>query len=55
MLKIGDRLINTHGLIDCGSTRIAFVDTDFVFHHLVEGKELQDSRQLEVIDGRPID
>jgi hypothetical protein len=33
LLKIEDRLINTHALIDCGAMGIAFVDTDFVLHH----------------------
>ena len=39
-LKIGDRLIDTHALIDCGATGIAFVDKDFVRHHQLEEKEL---------------
>ena len=54
-LKIGDRLIDTHALIDCGATGIAFVDKDFVRHHQLEEKELRESRELEVIDGRPIE
>jgi hypothetical protein len=32
-LKIGDKLIDTHALIDCGATGIAFIDKDFVHHH----------------------
>jgi hypothetical protein len=35
--------------------RIAFVDKDFVCHHQLEEKELRESRELEVIDGRPIE
>ena len=54
-LKIGDRLIDTHALIDCGATGIAFVDKDFVRHYQLEEKELRESRELEVIDGRPIE
>jgi hypothetical protein len=52
--KIGDRVINTHALIDSRATGIAFVDKDFVRHHQLEEKEFQESRELEVIDGRPI-
>jgi len=32
-VKIGEKLISTHALIDCGATGIAFVDKDFVGHH----------------------
>jgi hypothetical protein len=53
--KIGDRLIDTHVSIDCGATGIAFVDKDFVCHHQLEEKEFQDSRELAVIDGGPIE
>jgi hypothetical protein len=38
-LKIGDRLIDTDALIDCGATGIAFADKDFVWHHQLEEKE----------------
>jgi hypothetical protein len=54
-LKIGDGSIDTHALIDCGAMEIAFVDKDFVRHHHLEEKELWESRELEVIDGRPIE
>jgi hypothetical protein len=53
-LKIRDRLIDTHALIDCAAMGIAFVDKDFVHHNQLEEKEIQQSRELEVIDGRPI-
>jgi hypothetical protein len=39
-LKIGDRLIDTHTLIDCRAIGIVFVDNDFVHHHQLEEKEL---------------
>jgi hypothetical protein len=39
-LKIEDRLINSHALIDCRVTGIAYVDKDFVRHHESEEKEL---------------
>jgi hypothetical protein len=32
-LKIENKLIDTHALIDCGATGIAFIDKDFVRHH----------------------
>ena len=54
-LKIADRLIDTHALIDCGPTGIAFVDKDLVHHHQLEENELRESRELEVIDRRPIE
>src|SRR6202142_512404 len=54
-LKIKDQVIDTHTLIDCGATGIAFVDKDFVRHHGLEEKELKESRELEVINGRPIE
>jgi hypothetical protein len=54
-LKIGDKLVDTHALIDCGATGIAFIDKDFVRHHQLEEKELKEARELEVIDGRPIE
>ena len=55
LLKIKDKVINTHALIDCGATGIAFVDKDFVHYHGLEEKELKESRELEVIDGTPIE
>jgi hypothetical protein len=54
-LKIGDKLIDTHTLIDCGATGIAFIDKDFVRHHQLEERKLKESRELEVIGGRPIE
>ena len=55
LLKIGERIVNTHALIDCGANGIVFVDKDFVCHHQLEEKELKQSRELQVIDGRPIE
>jgi hypothetical protein len=54
-LKIEDKIIDTHALIDCVATGIAFIDKDFVRHHQIQEKELKDPRELEVIDGRPIE
>ena len=53
-LKIKDKIIQTHALIDCRATGIAFVDKDFVHHHELEERKLRETRELEVIDGRPI-
>jgi hypothetical protein len=54
-LKIGGKFIDSHALIDCGATGIAFIDKDFVRHHQLEETELKESRELEFIDGRPIE
>jgi hypothetical protein len=53
-LKIGDRIIDTHALIDCGALGISFVDKDFVRYYQLQEKELRESRELKVIHGRPI-
>jgi len=47
--------IPTHALIDCGATGIAFMDQDFACHHQIPLQELREKRQVEVIDGRPIE
>jgi len=54
-LTIGDQVIQTHALIDCGATGIAFMDQDFARHHEIPLKELKEKRQVEVIDGRTIE
>jgi len=54
-LTIQDRVIQTHALIDCGATGIAFMDQDFARHHEVPLKELKEKRQVKVIDGRTIE
>jgi hypothetical protein len=54
-LRIGNTLINTDNLTNCGATGITFVDKDFVRHHQLEEIEFNHSRELEVIDGRPIE
>ena len=54
-LTIRDQVIQTHALIDCGATGIAFMDQDFARHHKVPLKELKEKRQVEVIDGRTIE
>jgi hypothetical protein len=54
-LTIRDQVIQTHALIDCGATGIAFMDQDFARHHEVPLRELKEKRQVEVIDGRTIE
>jgi len=54
-LTIHDQVIQTHALIDCGATGIAFMDQDFARHHKVPLNELKEKRQVEVIDGRTIE
>jgi hypothetical protein len=44
-LKIGDKIIDTHALIDCGATGIALIEKDFVCHHQLTEQELRESRQ----------
>jgi hypothetical protein len=53
-LRIEDKIIDNYTLIDCGATGIAFIDKDYVRHYHLEEKELRESRDLEVIDRRPI-
>jgi hypothetical protein len=44
-----------YACIDCGPPGIAFVDKHWIHHHQLEQKELQESRELEVIEERPIE
>ena len=41
-LKIEDERIDTHILIDCGTTQIDFIDKDFVHHHQIQEKLLKE-------------
>lgn len=56
-LTIGTQLENicTMALIDCGATRYSFVDERFVSLHNLPLHTLQTPRNLEVINGRPIE
>jgi len=54
-LTMNNQEIPTHVLIDCGATGIAFIDQDFTCHREVPLQELKEKRQVEVIDGRPIE
>jgi len=53
-LTINNQEIPTHALINCGATGIAFMDQHFARHHQISLQELPEKRQVEVIDGRPI-
>jgi len=54
-LTVNNQEIATHVLIDCGATGIAFMDQDFARHHQIPLQELKEKKQVEVIDGRPIE
>jgi len=54
-LTVNNQEIPTHALIDCGATGIAFMDQDFARHHQIPLQELKEKKQVEVIDGRPIE
>jgi hypothetical protein len=41
-LTIGDQEVQTHALIDCGATGIAFMDQDFARHHKIPLQELKE-------------
>ena len=47
--------ISTVALIDCGATGFAFIDESFAQRHNLPLQRLSTERNLEVIDGRPID
>jgi hypothetical protein len=54
-LTVNKHEIPTHALIDCGATGIAFMDQDFARHHQIPVQQLKEKKQVEVIDGRPIE
>jgi len=54
-LTVNNQEIPTHAPIDCGATGIAFTDHDFVRHHQIHLHEQKELKQVEVIDGRPIE
>jgi hypothetical protein len=54
-LTVNNQEIPMHALIDCGATGIAFMDQDFAGHHQIPLQELKETKEVEVIDGRPIE
>jgi hypothetical protein len=53
-LTVNNQEIATYALSDCGATGIAFMDQDFAHHHQIPLQESKQKKQVEVIDGRPI-
>jgi len=51
---VNNQEIPTYALIDCGATGNAFMDQDFARHHQIPLQNLKEKRQVEVINGRPI-
>ncbi len=47
--------IRSYALIDSGATGFAFIDKEFAFSQGLPLYSPQDPRELEVIDGRPIE
>ena len=47
-------VIPTHALVDNGATGYVFIDKDFARQHQLPLTPLRNTRQLEVIDGRPV-
>jgi hypothetical protein len=54
-LTVNNQEVPTHALIDCGATGIAFEHQDYAHHHQIPQRGLKEKRQVEVIDGRPIE
>ena len=54
-LKNNPFQVSSHAFVDCGASGYAFVDEDFARDHQFPLFKLKKPRQLEVIDGRPIE
>jgi hypothetical protein len=54
-LTVNNQEIPTYARIDCRATGIGFMDPDFGRHHQIPLQELREKKQVEVIDGRPIE
>ena len=54
-LTLNNEEIPMHALIDCGATGIALMDQDFARYHQIPFQELKETKQVEVINGRPIE
>ena len=54
-LRDGETSVQTLSLIDSGATGFAFIDENFARQHNFPLYRLQTPRDLEVIDGRPIE
>jgi hypothetical protein len=49
-----DIKIDTHALVDCGCTRLSFMNEAFACQHNFPHYQLKIPKTVEVIDGRPI-
>jgi len=54
-LRNGDHSIQTPAMIDTGATGFAFINENFVRQHKFPRYSLNPARDLQVIDGRPIE
>ena len=54
-LRNGENSVQTPSLIDSGATGFAFIDENFARQHKFPLYKLRTPRDLEVIDGRPIE
>jgi len=54
-LTVNNQEIPPHALIHCGATGIAFMDQDFARHPQIPLQQLKAKKQVEVINGRPIE
>jgi len=54
-LRNGDHSIQTPAMIDTGAMGFAIIDENFVHQHKIPRYRLNPPRDLEVVDGRPIE
>jgi hypothetical protein len=54
-LTVKNQVIPTNVLIDCGATGVAFMDQDFASHHQTPLQKTKEKKQVQAIDGRPIE
>src|SRR5882757_4701498 len=54
-LTVNNQKILTHAFIDCGATGIAFMDQDFARHRQIPIQELTETKEVEFINGRPLE
>ena len=55
MLTVNNQEITTHALNDCAAPGIAFLDQDFAQHYHITHQAFKIEKQVEVIDGRPVE
>jgi hypothetical protein len=52
---VNSQEVPTHSLMDCGATGVAAMDQDFTRYYQIPLQVLKQKKQVEVIDGRPIE